>query len=155
MEGTVSTDDPRVDDVRALLEAHLALMNGQCPPEGVHALAVDALAHPSITFVSYRLQGDLLGVGALKDLGAGHGELKSMHTASAARGRGVGRALLEHLVALASARGMSRLSLETGTPDEFEPARTLYAGAGFTECGPFGDYALSPWSTFMTLGLQR
>jgi putative acetyltransferase len=150
VEGTIAADDPRADDVRALLEAHLRLMNDHSPPEACHVLAVDALVDPSITFVSYRVDGALLGVGALKDLGDGHGELKSMHTAAAARGRGVARALVDHLVAVASARGMTRLSLETGTPEVFVPARTLYAGAGFVECGPFGDYALSPWSTFMT-----
>ncbi len=150
MEGTIGADDPRAADVRALLEAHLALMNEQSPPEDVHALDVDALAHPSIAFVSYRLAGDLLGVGALKDLGDGHGELKSMHTVAAARDRGVGRALLVHLVGLATTSGMNRVSLETGTQEEFRPARSLYAAAGFTECGPFADYALSPWSVFMT-----
>ena len=150
MEGTIGADDPRAADVRALLEAHLALMNDHSPPENVHALDVDALVDPSITFVSYRVDGALLGVGALKDLGHGHCELKSMHTAAAARGRGVARALLDHLVDLATARGMTRLSLETGTPEVFLPARSLYAGAGFVECGPFGDYALSPWSTFLT-----
>ena len=123
----------------------------------VHALsgayAVDALDDPAVTFVGYRAGGELLGVGALKDLGDGHGELKSMHTTAAARGRGVGTAIVDHLVALATERGMTRLSLETGTPDGFAPARSLYAGRGFTECGPFGDYAPSPWSTFMTRSL--
>jgi putative acetyltransferase len=154
VEGTIAADDPRADDVRALLGAHLALMNEVSPPEDVHALDVDALARPSIAFVSYRVDGELLGVGALKDLGDGHGELKSMHTAEAARGRGVARALVDHLVGLATTREMTRLSLETGTQDEFGPARSLYAGAGFAECGPFGDYALSPWSTFMTRSLD-
>lgn len=149
----IAADDPRAADVSALLGAHLELMNTLSPPEEVHALDVDALAHPSVTFVGYRVDGELLGVGALKDLGDGHGELKSMHTASVARGRGVARALVDHLVDLATTRAMTRLSLETGTQDEFGPARSLYAGAGFAECGPFGDYALSPWSTFMTRSL--
>jgi len=150
VDGTISPDDPRAADVRALLEVHLALMSELSPPEDVHALDVDALAHPSITFVSVRQDGDLLGVGALKDLGDGQGELKSMHTVPAARGRGVGRALLVHLVDLASTREMTRVSLETGTQEEFRPARSLYAAAGFSECGPFADYELSPWSVFMT-----
>lgn len=153
MEGTITADDPRAADVRALLEAHLELMNALSPPEEVHALDVDALVHPTVTFVGYRVDGELLGVGALKDLGDGHGELKSMHTAAAARGRGVGGAIVVHLVDTATSRGMSRLSLETGTPEGFAPARSLYARHGFAECGPFGDYVLSPWSTFMTRSL--
>lgn len=146
----ITADDPRAADVTALLGTHLELMNALSPPEEVHALDVDALTHPSVTFVGYRVDGELLGVGALKDLGDGHGELKSMHTAAAARGRGVGRAIVVHLVGLATEHGMTRISLETGTQDEFQPARSLYARHGFVECGPFGDYVLSPWSTFMT-----
>lgn len=153
MEGTITADDPRAADVRALLETHLELMNALSPPEEVHALDVDALTHPSVTFVGYRAGGELLGVGALKDLGDGHGELKSMHTTAAARGRGVGTAIVDHLVDLATAGGMTRLSLETGTPAAFAPARSLYARRGFAECGPFGDYEPSPWSTFMTRSL--
>ena len=150
MEGEIAADDPRAADVRALLERHLAFANDHSPPEDVHALDVDALVDPSITFVSYRVDGELLGVGALKDLGEGHGELKSMHTAVEARGRGVGSSVLAHLVALARSQGLTRLSLETGTPDAFAPARALYARHGFVECGPFGDYVLSDYSTFMT-----
>jgi putative acetyltransferase len=148
--GTIAVEDPRADDVRALLERHLSFANEHSPPEDVHALDVEALAHPSVTFLTYREEGVLLGVGALKDLGAGHGELKSMHTSAAARGRGVAGALVTRLVALARERGLTRLSLETGTPDAFTPARSLYARHGFVECGPFGDYVLSSYSTFMT-----
>ena len=155
VDGVVAAEDPRADDVRALLGAHLALMNDQSPPEDVHALDVEALVDPAITFVAYRDNGVLLGVGALKDLGDGSGELKSMHTAAVARGRGVGRAILVHLVAAARERGLTRLSLETGTPDGFAAARSLYAQHGFVECGPFADYPLSPWSTFMSLELSR
>ena len=146
----IRADDPRRADVRALLERHLAFANDHSPPEDVHALDVDALAHPSITFVALRSDGELLGVGALKDLGGGHGELKSMHTSAEARGRGVGGAIVAHLVGLARERGLTRLSLETGTPDAFAPARSLYARHGFVECGPFDDYAPSDYSTFMT-----
>lgn len=153
MNGVIAVDDPRAADVSALLGTHLALMNTQSPPEEVHALDVEALAHPSVTFIGYRLGGELLGVGALKDLGDGHGEIKSMHTSAAARGRGVGSAIVGHLLGLARERGLARVSLETGTPDEFAPARSLYARHGFTECGSFGDYVPSPWSTFMTRSL--
>ncbi|HYF73142.1 MAG TPA: GNAT family N-acetyltransferase [Nocardioides sp.] len=154
MASVIAVDDPRAEDVRALLERHLTFANNHSPPEDVHALDVEALVHPSITFVSYRVAGELLGVGALKDLGEGHGELKSMHTAAEARGRGIAGAVLVHLIGLARERGLTRLSLETGTPEAFRPARSLYARHGFVECGPFGDYAPSAYSTFMTLALR-
>jgi putative acetyltransferase len=154
MEGVIAADDPRAPDVRRLLATHLAFGNAHSPPEDVHALDVDALVDPAITFLSYRLDGELLAVGALKDLSDGHGELKSMHTTVAARGRGVGRAMVEHLVALARERGMTRVSLETGTPAPFAPARALYASVGFVPCGPFGGYRLSASSTFLTLDLS-
>ena len=150
----ISTDDPRVDDVRELLELHLSFATANTPPEDVHALEVDALLDPSVTFFSYRLNGELLGVAALKRLDAHHAEIKSMHTAQAARGRGIGRALVDHLIVVARERGYRRLSLETGTGSAFAPARGLYAGSGFTPCGPFGDYRPSPNSAYMTLSLS-
>lgn len=140
--------------MRQLLERHLALMNAQSPPEDVHALDVDGLVDPSVTFVSLRSEGALLGVAALKQLDATHAEVKSMHTVEEARGRGVGRALLDHLLALARERGLERVSLETGSQPGFAPARALYAGAGFAECEPFSDYLPSVHSTFMTLALS-
>ncbi|MGH3409185.1 MAG: GNAT family N-acetyltransferase [Streptosporangiaceae bacterium] len=152
-EGEIAVDDPRAADVRALLEQHLALMRATSPPQDVHALDLDGLLDPAVTFFSFRRDGDLLAVGAIKQLDDGHAELKSMHTARAARGRGVARALVEHLVGVARARGCGRVSLETGTQDAFAPARALYAGAGFRPCGPFGSYRPSPSSTFMTLAL--
>lgn len=151
--GLISVDDPRAADVRLLLEQHLAFANRHSPPEDVHALDIDGLLDPAVTFFSCRDDGALLGVGALKLLGAGHAEVKSMHTARAVRGRGVGRALLEHLIAAAREQGCHRVSLETGTMTAFAPARALYAAAGFTPCGPFGDYRESPNSTFLTLAL--
>jgi putative acetyltransferase len=154
VEGVIGVDDPRAADVHALLERHLSFANEHSPPEDVHALDVERLVDPAITFVSYRVDGELLGIGALKDLGDGHGELKSMHTSAAARGRGIAGAIVTHLVALARERGLARVSLETGTPEAFRPARSLYARHGFVECGPFGDYAPSAYSTFMTLALH-
>lgn len=150
MEGVIAVDDPRAEDVRALLERHLLFANDHSPPEHVHALDVDALVHSSITFVTYRVDAALLGVGALKELGDGHGEPKSMHTTAEARGCGVGGAIVTYLLALAGERGLTRVSLETGTPDAFAPARSLYARHGFVECGPFGDYGSSDYSAFMT-----
>jgi putative acetyltransferase len=152
-EGDISIDDPRADDIRALLQRHLAFANTHSPPEDVHALDVDGLVDASVTFFSFRINGELLGVGALKQLDEGHAEVKSMHTAEEARGRGIGRSMLDHLIGVARDRGFRQVSLETGSMQAFAPARSLYASAGFRLCGPFGDYAPSPNSTFMTLSL--
>jgi putative acetyltransferase len=154
-EGEISIDDPLAEDVRELLERHLAFANSHTPPEDVHALDVDGLLDPVITFFSFRRNGELLGVGALKQLDRRHAELKSMHTVHAARGRGIGRAMLEHLIGVARDRGFRRVSLETGSMRAFAPARSLYASAGFRPCGPFADYSPSPNSTFMTLSLYE
>jgi putative acetyltransferase len=153
-EGAISTDDPRAADVHALLERHLAFARSSSPPQDVHALDVDGLLDPAITFRSFRREGELLAVGALKRLGPQHAEVKCMHTAQAARGQGIARAMLAHLLSVARERGVRRVSLETGSMAAFAPARSLYASAGFTLCGPFGAYRASPNSTFMTLPLD-
>jgi putative acetyltransferase len=153
-EGEISIDDPRAADVRALLERHLAFANLHSPPEDVHALDVAGLLDPAITFYSFRLNGELLAVGALRRLDEEHAELKSMHTTEEARGRGIGRAMLDHLLGVARERGFRRVSLETGSMAAFAPARDMYTKAGFTECAPFGDYFVSPNSTCMTLSLE-
>src|SRR5919201_929644 len=152
-EFVIAVDDPSRDDVRSLLEQHLAFARAMTPPEDVHALDLDGLLDPAITFVSLRLEGELLGVGALKQLDSGHAELKSMHTARVARRRGVSRAIVDHLLAVAAALGVRRVSLETGAGKAFAPARSLYADAGFVPCAPFGDYGPSPHSAFMTRSL--
>jgi putative acetyltransferase len=149
----VEVDDPRRDDVRALLEQHLAFARAVTLPEDVHALELDGLLDASITFFSLRVDGELLGVGALKQLDAHHAEVKSMHTTPAARRRGFGRGIVDHLLAVAAARGVRRVSLETGAGEAFAPARALYARAGFVPCGPFGQYDASPNSAFMTRSL--
>lgn len=150
----IGPEDPRTPDVLALLDRHLAFMHEQSPPEDVHALDVPGLLDPRVTFVAARDDDELLGVGALKELDLAHAEVKSMHTVPAARGRGVARAVLDHLLEVARERGYARLSLETGTQDGFAPAHALYARAGFRPCGPFGDYAPSPHSAFFTLELS-
>ena len=150
----IEVDDPGRDDVRALLEQHLAFARSVTPPEDVHALELDGLLDSSITFFSLRSGGEVLGVGALKQLDSDHVEVKSMHTTAAARRRGVGRAMLVRLLAVAAERGARRVSLETGAGDAFAPARSLYAGAGFVPCGPFGDYRASANSAFMTRALE-
>jgi putative acetyltransferase len=134
---------------------HLTFAYSNSGAEHVHALDIDGLLDPAIAFFSYREHDALLAVGALKQLEPGHAEIKSMHTAQAARGRGIGRAMLDHLIALARERGCTRISLETGTIPAFAAARALYASAGFVPCGPFGEYAESPFNTFMTLTLNR
>ncbi len=151
----VAVDDPRAADVRSLLERHLSFNRANTPPEGVFALDVERLLDPAVTFVSARVDGALVGVGALKHLSDTHAELKSMHTSEAMRGRGVARAVLDHLVAMAAERGYHRVSLETGNMDAFAPARRLYANAGFEECPPFGDYVGSATSTCMTRWLDQ
>ena len=147
----IAVADPGEPDVVALLEGHLAFAAEHSPPEDVHALDLDGLRHPAITFLAARRDGELLGVGALKVLDATHGELKSMHTLAASRGSGVGAAIVQRLLDEARARGLSRVSLETGSMEAFAPARRMYARAGFVECEPFGDYSPSRHSTFMRL----
>jgi putative acetyltransferase len=143
-------DDPRVV---AMLQTHRIRARAETAPESAHALGPSELRAPGVTFWSAWEDDAVVGVGALKRLSADHGELKSMYTAEAARGRGVGSAILRHIVAAARAGGMARLSLETGSWPYFVPARALYARHGFVECPPFGDYRPDPNSVFMTLVL--
>jgi putative acetyltransferase len=149
----IELDDPREEDVRALLHRHLSFAREVTPPEDVHALDLDGLLDPAISFYSCREDGRLLAIGALKHLDDDHAEVKSMHTAEAARGRGLGRAMLEHLLAVALERGYRQVSLETGAMDAFAPARELYASAGFDVTGPFGEYPESANSVYMTKAL--
>jgi putative acetyltransferase len=150
---SISVEDPRGIEVRELLVAHLAFTGFHSRPEDMHALDLDELLDPSVTFFSYRMGDELVAVGALKQLDFSHAELKSMHVAEAARRRGIGREMLDHLLRMAHERGFDRVSIETGAQPAFVAARALYASAGFTSCGPFGQYVLSAHSTFMTLEL--
>jgi putative acetyltransferase len=147
--------DGGLDDERvvALLRHHHATCHAVTPAGSAHALDLSGLRVPAISFWSAWDGGTVLGVGALKALSPDHGEVKSMHTTEAARRRGVGSAMVRHIVEAARARGMRRLSLETGSFAFFAPARALYARHGFVACGPFGDYGADPNSTFMTLAL--
>jgi putative acetyltransferase len=149
----IAMDDPRRPDVRALLERHLEFALGQTPPEHSFALGVDGLLDPAITLFSLRAEGSLLGIGAIKRLSPWHAEIKSMHTAEAARGRGIGRALLTHLLGIARVQGFRRVSLETGTTTAYAPARALYRSMGFIPCGPFASYQPTGDNFFMTLEL--
>jgi putative acetyltransferase len=146
----IEVDDPRREDVRRLLEQHRLFASSVMPPEGVHVLDPDDALDADTTFVSVRVDGELLGIGAIKQLDSDHAELKSMHTAVAARGHGIGRAMVEHLVAVVAARGVRRVSLECGAGDAFVPARSMYAAAGFVPCGPFGEYTATLDNVFMT-----
>jgi len=137
----------------ALLHHHVTTALAQGPRDSCHALDVSALQRPEIAFWAVWEGEVLLGVCALLDLGEGHGEVKSMHTSQAARRRGVGGAMVRHIIATARQRGFRRLSLETGAADYFMPARALYARHDFVECEPFGDYRPDPHSVFMTLDL--
>ena len=143
-------DDPRVV---ALLQLHVTRARAETAPGSAHALDLGELRAPEVSFWSAWDGDEPVGVGALKRLSAEHGEIKSMYTAEAARGRGVGSALVRYIMAEARARGIQRLSLETGSWAYFLPARALYARHGFVECGPFGDYRADPNSVFMTVTL--
>lgn len=147
----IEVDDLSRPAIHALLEEHLQNMRAMSPPESVHALDLGKLRSPDITFWSVWDGALLLGCGALKELGDGHGEIKSMRTPQAHRRMGAGRAILDHIIDTAKSRGYQRLSLETGSLDAFKPAHRLYESVGFTTCGPFGDYEEDPNSVFMTL----
>ncbi|MES2904073.1 MAG: GNAT family N-acetyltransferase [Pseudomonadota bacterium] len=150
-KGTFHEGELDREDVRALLALHFTEMRAESPPSACHVLPVDALRDPAIRFFSLRNgDGILLGVGALKTLDPDHGEIKSMRTAPTALGEGVGGTILAHLTATARAKGMSRLSLETGNSPLFAPANRLYQREGFEPCGPFGHYSASPFTLFYT-----
>lgn len=133
-----------------LLARHLALMWDSSPAESVHALAPDDLARDDVAFFTLRDGAAVLGMGALRRIDARHGEIKSMHIVAEARGRGLARLLLGHLLDQARAMGYARLSLETGIEPVFAPARALYHAAGFAICPPFQGYHADPNSVFMT-----
>ena len=146
----IKPDDLTGPEITALLAEHLQCMADVSPPESRHTLNLDGLRKPEITFWCAWQERELLGCGALKELDAGHGEVKSMRTARAHLRKGVAALMLQHIIAEAKRRGYRRLSLETGAMDYFEPARRLYCKSGFTDCGPFAGYREDPNSVFMT-----
>lgn len=149
----IKIDDLSHLQVHRLLEEHLANMHELSPPEQVFALDLNKLRAPDITFWTVWNDDTLLGCGALKELSTTHGEIKSMHTPAAARGKGAGRAVLDHIITVARQRGYARLSLETGTHPAFEPAHSLYRSKGFAISGPFGNHCPNSHSVFMALEL--
>ncbi|MBD2446372.1 GNAT family N-acetyltransferase [Nostoc sp. FACHB-152] len=146
----IREDDLTSKKIADLLREHLENMYEITPPESVHALDIEALRSPNITFFSAWEGEELLGCGALKELDARTGEVKSMRTAKAYRRKGVASKILEHIIKEAQQRVYYYLNLETGASPEFAPARALYIRYGFEYRGPFGDYNDDPNSVFMT-----
>jgi putative acetyltransferase len=149
----IELDDLTRPEVHALLAEHLSNMHQLSPPESVHALDLELLRQPDITFWCAWEGAELLGCGALKELSPSQGEVKSMRTARAHLRQGVARAILGRIFDEARRRRYERLSLETGSRAAFQPAQRLYASFGFTYCGPFADYVEDPNSVFMTRAL--
>ncbi len=146
----IKIDDLEGPEIHELLREHLRTAALHSPPESVHALNIEALRQPEITFWTVWESGELLGCGALKELDSRHAEIKSMRTSSSHLRKGVAKNLLYHMIEEAGRRGYGRLSLETGSMEAFAPARQLYAGCGFTYCGPFAGYVEDSYSVFMT-----
>ena len=149
----IRLDDLTGPEIAQLLQEHLDEMHQLSPPESVHALDLDKLRQPDITFWTVWAGEKLAGCGALKELDPTHGEIKSMRTSYEFRGKGAGKFVLRYILDEARRRGYKRLSLETGSMTAFDPARRLYESHGFEYCGPFADYILDPNSVFMTLAL--
>jgi putative acetyltransferase len=150
----IEIDDLSRPAIHALLNEHLQSMYELSPPESVHALDIEKLRAPEITFWSVWEGPLLLGCGALKELDRKHGEVKSMRTHNAHRRKGAGRAILAHIIEVSKSRSYERLSLETGSMEAFKPAQRLYESFGFIYCGPFGEYVSDPNSVFMSMRLK-
>jgi putative acetyltransferase len=146
----IRVDDLRGPEISALIREHLRGMAQNSPPESMHALGLEALRQPGITFWSAWQGAELLGCGALKELDARHGEIKSMRTVAKYLRKGVAAAMLRHILEEGRRRSYRRLSLETGAATAFAPAQSLYAKFGFRPCAPFADYVEDPNSVFMT-----
>lgn len=148
-----AVESPLAEDLDLLFQRHSADMHADTPPESIHMLPREALVSPDIDFFVLRRSGRPVGMAALKRLGEGGAEVKSMHVLSEARGAGLSRLMLDRLIDHARRSGLTHLSLETGVQPSFVAARGLYARAGFAECPPFGSYRPDPNSVFMTLAL--
>jgi putative acetyltransferase len=153
MSMRIIEDDLTGPEIRALLETHFAGMLANSPEGSCHFLDFDGLNAPDVTFWSIWDKESLAGCGALKELDAGHGEIKSMRTHADHLRKGVGAMMLTHIISEARERGYLRLSLETGSTEAFIPALALYEAHGFEFCPPFGEYVEDPFSRFMTLAI--
>lgn len=150
----IREDDLSGPEIATLLETHLTEAAKHSPPESTHALDTEALRVPEIKFWTAWEGSELMGCGALKEIAPGEGEIKSMHTAAAHRGKGVAAAIVDVILSEARRRNYGRLSLETGSMEAFAPAHALYRRFGFHECPPFGDYVPDAFSVFMSLDLS-
>lgn len=148
---TILEDDLSGAEIQSLLKMHLADAYANSPPGSVHALDLEGLRDPNVTFWSVWQGKELMGCGALKELDAQHGEIKSMRTHTDHLRKGVGAKVLEHLIEQGRQRNYTRLSLETGSNEPYAPARKLYERFGFVECSPFADYDIDDFSFYMTL----
>ncbi len=148
---SIIEDDLSGPEIRALLEVHFANMLANSPKDSCHFLDIEGLKADGVNFWSVWEGDQLAGCGALRQIDATHGEIKSMRTDARFLRRGVAQAMLDHIIAIARARGLDRISLETGSGSAFEPAYRLYQGNGFVDCAPFADYKPDPFSRFMTL----
>jgi putative acetyltransferase len=146
----ITTEKSLTDELAQVLQAHLLFCTSSTPIEHVYALDASKLFSPDITVFGARIDGELVGVGALRRLDAHHAELKSMHTLAKSRGSGVGKAMVAHIEQFAKEQGVKRISLETGATEPFKPARQLYESLGYQDCEAFGDYVLSEDNTCMT-----
>ena len=149
----IIVDDLSGPEIAEFLDEHVQEMRAFTPLESKHALDLDGLRKPEITFWSVMDDDTLVGCGAIKRLDDGHAELKSMRTAPTRKGSGIASHLLEHIITEARQMGFTRLSLETGAAEFFRPARKLYEKFGFDYCEPFADYRPDPHSVFMTRAL--
>lgn len=153
MTFTIAKESPLGADLALLMQRHTEDMHADTPPESIHMMDAGQLATPEVSFFVLREAGQPLAMGAFKRIDAGHAEIKSMHVLAEARGRGLSRAMLDHLLVEAKAAGFQRLSLETGIQPTFVAARALYYKAGFVDCPPFEGYSEDPNSVFMTRSL--
>jgi len=150
----IKIDDLSDIRIASFLAEHLDDMKSVSPPESTHALDLEGLKKPDVTFWSVWDDECLIGCGALKELSESHAEIKSMRVAGNLRGKGIASRLLKHLLSEAIRKGYSRVSLETGSMSFFAPAHKLYKKYGFKETDPFADYKEDPNSVFMTLSLE-
>jgi putative acetyltransferase len=150
VEIVITNENSLTDELGQILQAHWLFCTSSTPIEHVYALDASKLFSPDITVFGARIDGELVGVGAMRRLDTEHAELKSMHTLAKSRGLGVGKAMVAHIEEFARRSGIERMSLETGTNEAFRPARELYKSLGYQSCDAFGDYVLSEDNMCMT-----